>query len=556
LKILVIDDDELYRIAITRALRNSNQDWKVFETYDADKALTYPSKLDLIILDNRYAGGSYWSDLLGPLRETYSSASIVLVSEVPDEELAVEVDNTSENTRALLGTDPFISFQPKSVGADGLPEHVEAIVAIAQSLYSKRTAQIEIEKLLLSAMMEAATVLYATKVGDLSKPSAGKADTKVMDSIAEVAIKRHVVPVMHKHEVVVCTEEIGSHNRLYHRVQAPEFFVFSDPLDGSSSFGVFAAKLCDQGYADLTLEEALSKPDLVELWHCGHRGLNSPMVSIVLAERHRVTTALLFNVFFGVFYASLTSGNWRCAPEASEDGGARFSNWLNLEALIEGNPEAKGWEQFEFRKEPSSSSEQLFLCQLSTRSKIDKGEKKPATQHSEICLSPLLPATYDWRQSFTLRYKQFDFTPGPGRVLFLAELSEGREYDRANLEGRSYDAVISCGEAITEWAGWLAFLRHANNMSLYCLRDKEAPISNCIHFRGGRDLAPMAPSQPQSMFREGQMDFMILHSCYASGMSTYKDTLVVAFENDPSWASWPRFGARSGISNCIKVPLF
>jgi hypothetical protein len=146
-----------------------------------------------------------------------------------------------------------------------------------------------------------------------------------------------------------------------------------------------------------------------------------------------------------------------------------------------------------------------------------------------------VPYDYNLEKSFERRGKMHDFTPGPGRILFLTEVAE--EYS-ANVadphEKELYACILSSGEPLTEWVGWFAFLRHTTALSAYCLR---TGMGNVCQHKIQRDniRGTMMPPEVASLFKDGMMDFEVLHTGYRDAMQNYTDSIVVFFNNDESW---------------------
>ena len=87
------------------------------------------------------------------------------------------------------------------------------------------------------------------------------------------------------------------------------------------------------------------------------------MVSIVLAERHRIVAAILFNLFTQDLLISIDSGNfWKRATKVSlaEEANA-------VETAIASGKAPAGWKRFGFRSfedAKAGTDRKLFLCTM------------------------------------------------------------------------------------------------------------------------------------------------------------------------------------------------
>jgi hypothetical protein len=331
---------------------------------------------------------------------------------------------------------------------------------------------------------------------------------------------------MHYHDVLICTEEAGSHNRLYHRINAPRFFVFSDPFDGSSAFkNLVTAMVEDDASCEAkTLAELLESERTHEYWRNSHGNmtLNSPMVSIVLAERHRVIFAVLVNLFTRDVYVSTEAGNF-------------FRKALDLDGYSELRElDQIDWTEFHLHNLPAQRD--LFLCTLAKK-ETRVSELSSHYRHADECLGPLLRIACNWKASLALRHAQGNFTPGPGRILFLSDAETATSYYNDTRMGQRYGCVLSSGEPLTEWIGWLAFLRHMKGLSLFCLRRKDMASGRCPHRRTPDDIGTHQPDEPLSIFRDGFIDLAVLQTAYGSRVRSYCDTILIAYTQDTKWMS-------------------
>lgn len=558
---IIIDDDQKFRVKVKETLEHigfSVDD----ETDNSDEAKDFAPGAALIVLDNRYEeSGSYWRDLLVDLRIKHPDATILLVSSYNDIELKRDIDTFDPDTKALLRSDPYITYLPKREANVNLERATDDPYSHLKSFCTELKNRIKARRALQSTLIQcaftAARELLKYPISKLMEEvsaSAEKKDTHFMDVIAEQKIKELFVPVMHFNNVVICTEETGVHNDLYHRVAAPHFFVFSDPFDGSTAFKTFATELCNNGYENSTLSELLTDSSLMSIWEkkYGPSSMNGPMISMVLAERHKIVGAILINLFTSDIYVSIDTGNYFMrAPSLEGPSEEVLDSIIKVESLAD-----KGWSKLEFKsyEQISNHGKRLFLCTLAAI-KRRNGVRNIHNIHAEVCIAPILPLTYDWKDSFDYRFKQGDFTPGPGRVLFLTNCESLEKYEKEALGGDSYRCILSAGEPLTEWIGWFAFLRHSKGISAYCLRRKGSIKGECEHRKDKeRDPSTLLPDELASIFRDGYMDIGVLHTAYGQRMSLYKDTVLVVFDEDAEWKQILK--SPQGEDNFIRIPLY
>jgi CheY-like chemotaxis protein/fructose-1,6-bisphosphatase/inositol monophosphatase family enzyme len=562
--ILVVDDSQDYREKVKDCLENvvrlptDDLRFRVRHTESVEQARQLASNASMIILDNRHDGGSYWQELLADLRRKKPDAFIVLVSQYSDRTLRIDTKESGLELTGILESDPHVTYLPK----DRLPykEHLQHLAALCQRWLERTYNRRELQLTLLDCAREAAGELRDTRVSTLMRKvqaSAEKDDTRRMDIVAERCIKSRFAPKMHSANVLICTEEAGLHNELFHRVMSPEFYVFSDPFDGSSGFKNLAKHAIDTGKGNQYLRDVSADKELLTWWggQYGWQSLNAPMVSIVLAERHRVVGAVLVNLFTQDCYISIDSGNYysNCGDLATALAGVRGA--ISDGGLPTANSE---WRELVFKNWKNVSKDKhLFLCSLGAVAK-DSGKTTWINAHAESCLSPMLRGVCDWSTSFDYRRKQNDFTPGPGRVIFMTNCTAVAEYEKQSLDGNGYSSILSAGEPLTEWIGWFAFLRHARGVSAYCLRRRGEGPGQCKHRHNHeKDPASLLPDRLASIFHEGYMDLGVLHTAYGREMRRYHDTILVAFDADEQWRRVVQDGSGSSAADVfVRIPLY
>ena len=545
-------------------------------------------------------GWMYMRDIF----EKNSHCDIALVT--TDDKIADEINSLDPTIRDWISEKPNVKYISKTLEPDVFTNRVYEFV---EDSITTRKIRAQLQEDLVTCAVEAYKIFLGRKVKDLTKKTVArgegpigirekevtvKEDTMELDVIAEKVITDMFVSQIHEYGLVLCTEEGGVANSLILRVDSPKFYIFSDPLDGSSAMKSWINEICIDLPPDLlkvtippslsdicqidknsqclvfrksflsefgkikdklhslnpskewqkavdSLSEKINErenkyeyifkdfikdEEEIKRWEkkYGPINLNAPMISIVLAERHQVVGNVIVNLFTGDIYISDDSGNFRSKINP---------NTYSL-------PEAKDWEGLRFR-DFSDEFDKLLICTLQTRkyeSYIE--EKKGGPQdfqfliHFRECLQPLIPHDYDLEKSYRKRKQRNDFTPGPGRILFLTEVAEKYSALVGDAEKELYGCLLSSGEPLTEWVGWFAFLRYAPGISAYCLRTGSGNVCQ-HHIQRANIKGTMMPPEVASLFKSGMMDFEVLHTGYRSAMHNYTDSIVVFFNDDKSW---------------------
>lgn len=505
------------------------------EEYKRISSIISKKSFDIAILDYNLAlfgcnenGWIYVEELLKKNRY----CKIILTTALAT--IGKEVNSLSGELRNLISEKPNIKYIPKDENfTDRISAHVKKIV---NNLQTRWILQEGIFQCAVDSYKEFMDCKLEYLIGkpDTSKISV-KEDTLNLDIITEVKIRDYFIPKIHEHNILICTEEGGVENKVIYRIDRPAFYVFSDPLDGSNAFEKWVKKITIEDSSNKTkkLKEIINEKYL-ENWEesFGPKELNSPMISIVLTERHHVVGNVLVNIFTGDIYFSIDSGNYK--TNINEYNSIKKGD-NTLYDIINESMELK------FRKTYKNSNNKLLICTLQSRKckPLKTNEDLQFYTHFIECLSPNIPDTYDLEKSFEKRKQRNDFTPGPGRILYLTEVAEkySSKVKDANQE-ELYSCILSSGEPITEWVGWLAFLRHVPHLSIFCLRTEDG---NVCHHQIQRDKVrnTMMPQEVASLFKNGiktgMMDFEILHTGYKDAMQNYTDSIVVFFNTDESW---------------------
>jgi len=549
-------------------------------------------KLDMI--DKEKNGWTYIPNILNE----YRYCNIILATNLIN--IKDETEKLSDNIQDFISDKPNIKYIPKGAG------FTHRVCAYVDEIIDNLKARWELQKLICKCAVKSYKIFSDTIVEDLIKKlpenKPGKEDTMYLDIIAEDVIRVEFAPKIHEHKIVICLEEGGVENKLIYRIDRPLFYIFSDPLDGSTSLKTWinniSIKVSDDLLSLLTKHPKLDeyseffkvdeenksivfmklaeivniKNELFQLnysseWEniinsldsfserlkrefkdfindqkeiirwkekYGPIELNAPMISIVLAERHQVIGNVIINLLTGDIYFSDDYGNHKFKLDNKID-----YNDNQISEIIEQMHKEENRLLF---KTSISDSSKLFLCTLQSKKYEKLGEINQKNLqfliHFRECLQSHVPHDYDMRRSFKKRVQRNDFTPGPGRILFLTEIAEKYSQNVGDDEKEIYSCIFSSGEPITEWVGWFAFLRHIQHISVYCLRPGNANI--CQHRIQRDDVkGTMRPQEIASMFKNGKnigmMDFEVLHTGYKGAMHNYTDSIVVFFNTDKSW---------------------
>lgn len=547
---------------------------------------------DLRHFDTLQNGWMFMSDILARNR----NCKIILVT--TDDRINRDIKSLDPAERDMISELPNVVYISKDLKVNNFKEHIYSHVANNINALKKIPeikdfiidCAVESYKEFMGKTVQDLIKEVPKKEEDFTdireKEISVKEDTLELDLITERIIRKKFGSLIHSDNLVICTEELGIANKLIYRVHRPSFYIFSDPLDGSKALkawinetsvslsedllnvtipstlddicrvesqalvfkessefkkfkGVLSQATSSKNWQDAvnqlekqisakmkaTFKDFIQTSEEIKKWESkyGPIKLNAPMISIVLAERHQVAIAVIVNLFTGDIYISDNSGNYKSK--------------IDSEQYTIAERERK---QLKFRNF-SDASEKLFICTLqATKYEKYMREKKGKPQdfqflmHFRECIQPILPYDYNLKKSFEKRKQRHDFTPGPGRILFLTEVAEKYSDGVEDNEKELYTCILSSGEPLTEWVGWFAFLRHAPRISAYCLRTGSGKA--CQHQIQRADIkGTMIPLEVASLFKSGMMDFEVLHTGYRGAMSNYTDSIVVFFNEDESW---------------------
>lgn len=532
---------------------------------------------DVIFLDSKFGDNKRgWRSFLPRLRSRFPNAFIHIMSELTysniDEEFEKDWGNWREIVALedLINTDTRIFFFPKPPGEERLKSHIRTVI---EDLRHREGEKLELTLALVKASLLAYSSLLGSSLQQLCREHFS--DRKPVDPpygfdmVVEEVIRKQFANRVHEFGLILATEEEGMQNRIYRRIREPRFFLFSDPLDGSSALRKFLkpyAELPDWHGTDLGtfLQTELQRPEVRSIWeekHAGPVDFYSPTLSLTLAETDRVFASALISLFTGKLFLSVQSGNY-VFDLTSNDGkkiveGVSKRPHLNDVVLVPGAKQLAIGVREESGDALISGMPLSFpvkdtkpaylLAQLKAKPLLNDAVASISYEHFSRNVQPTLKGCIDVDSSLQLRYVRNDFSPGPARVLFLSDLFQphecevfiGNEEFRAEVSemlgkaGRhiieSYRLILANGEPLTEWIHWFAFLENDPDHSLVAYR-----LNHPTESRWKDDVkASMAPPEVCSAFKSGYLDIRTLYSSFLEGMHRYTDTVVVCHRGDP-----------------------
>lgn len=293
-----------------------------------------------------------------------------------------------------------------------------------------------IELAYLAAVMEslrqAWLVIWNLPLDDALKPGVGKADTEMFDAVAEAAIVRTLTGF--NENCAIFTEEMDRRGLIE---DAPTICYFVDPFDRSS---VFAQRVRAAGGGASILGDLLGSEELKM------EGVEAPFCSVTCVRESRIIFNAMLDFASGEIYVA-------CA-EMQKHG--------NVEECADPYALAAYGDDITFEYEQGSGT----VCYLG------EGGTEPAKLYKAL-----------YRDGLGLgRTKVLKTDPGgPARVLYLSGLNRGD----------MPDFVMSNGEKICEWLGWLAYAQFSQQLAVFEL---------WAEMLSARDYILLAPPPNYSVF--------------------------------------------------------
>jgi hypothetical protein len=323
----------------------------------------------------------------------------------------------------------------------------------------------------------------------------GKSDTLTLDARPEQALIRSLCEGFDPYLQFV-TEETGHHVRL--KGKEDEVVFFSDPMDRT----VILAKFLKGRTAQL--DEVFADPATIPAWEkeCGGPiELTGPYGSVTATRHHHILFNVMVNYITGRVYIACDGG---CGVVDSADlfeNGQRIQLKRTADLLAALTPvEFPGL----VAHQGDAATRFVAYCQ---------GEKYEGNLvASQVTQLPSMDAI---RATNRLA---FDEPGGPARILYLSSLGGG-----------AVGYILSNGEKITEWLGWLAWVAHTSGH----LRAYEISFDSSWT----RDGVLMAPGEAYTVLgddvrlRFGRrwklVRLNVLKLGFLENPSQYRSTLVV-----------------------------
>ena len=154
-QILVVEDDELDRLIIKKALKSAsiNHDLYFAEDHESGKAATQNQEYDCIFLDYNLPGGT-GIDLLKEIRKAGNQSPIIIVTSQGDEKIAVEAMKTGAN-----------DYIPKDLlTGDGIAQSVRYMVNLKEQASRQRELELQLsttQNQLKAVVANAPIILFA-----------------------------------------------------------------------------------------------------------------------------------------------------------------------------------------------------------------------------------------------------------------------------------------------------------------------------------------------------------------------------------------------------------
>lgn len=329
------------------------------------------------------------------------------------------------------------------------------------------------EKHLLDFCIEALVHVYAklkeTTGEELVRPgTSGKEDSLRLDVLPENMLRLLLLTEYDRH-IVLVTEEKGRFN--YEEISEAEFVIFSDPTDRSKQLKEFIQEGTSRGIAapDSTLSGLLAAEEAIPLWEeigGAPAQLSGACCALTVVKRGEILFSLALNYITGEISV------------ACEDHVA-------IHRVADTLPSISEWRKISFREPKAAKSYVAYLGK---------------SYRQYLADAKLLDTTYTTDQ----------VEPGgPLRIFYLSDLNPN-----------SHGFILSNGEKIGEWIGWLAFCRHSSELVAYSI------------FPGtsfARDDILMTPKPPYSILESSGTSLRLNYEKlkYFENPSRYREMILV-----------------------------
>jgi hypothetical protein len=340
-----------------------------------------------------------------------------------------------------------------------------------------------VEKHLLDFCIEALVGVFAklkeTPGEELIRPSSsGKEDSLCLDVLPENMLRLELLTEYDRH-IVLVTEEKGKFN--YEEISEAEFVIFSDPTDRSKQLKKFIQEGISREIISLdsTLSELLAADEAVSLWEeigGAPAQLSGACCSLTVVKRGEILFSLVINYITGEIIVACKD---HIAIQQINEG-------LSASTL----PPIVEWKAINFKEPKHGKSYVTYLGKSYSQYLADAKLLNPT--YTSVQIEP----------------------GGPLRVLYLSDLNP-------NPNG----FILSNGEKIGEWIGWLAFCRYSSELVAYSV------------FPGtsfARDDILMTPSPPYSILEIGSMSLRLNYEKlkYFDNPSRYREMILVTHKRN------------------------
>lgn len=300
----------------------------------------------------------------------------------------------------------------------------------------------------------------------------GKSDTYGLDEVTEEVIK-HCIDG-YDPNIVLVTEETG---KMYHGgkgLEPTQTVLIADPTDRSIKLKEFLEKRIaeDDSNRNKYVNEVIAGS--VDLWEkeFGHATLSGAFGSIAAVRNGRILFNVMINYVTGDVFVSSPLGN--------KQGGLRdpMENYTSIEF-------------------PSQTRSDRYSTFLGKKGYAENLQKCGLDLKPENCTDPWIG--------------------GPARILQLSTISP-----------KDVGFILSNGEKIGEWVGWLAWAKYARkptdpderSLSVYRIFFEDPKT---------RELVLVAPAPHYSIFRDedGETRINLDRMFQLEDPSHYRETLVV-----------------------------
>ncbi len=272
----------------------------------------------------------------------------------------------------------------------------------------------------IEALCKARSALLSLSCEDaISKSNFGKGDTLWLDAAPEIAISKSLCDDFDRY-VPLITEEIGSSDKL--RGTEGEVVYFSDPMDRSKVLKNFLEKHTGK------VKDIFNNENTINEWEAAYSDeieLSGPYGSITAIRNDDILFNVMINYITGVIYLASDAGVGKLSMSDIFDE--------NEQAIIKRTRDLlNNVEVISFGGNINEPKKFIAYC---------VGRK-----YEDNLISAKIFGN-DNIEHIRKKYLKYDNPGGPARILYLkSPLNSG--------------FILSNGEKIGEWLGWLAYVKY------------------------------------------------------------------------------------------------